>query len=190
MNTPTHRPLILTALLAVLLVAACSSAGASAPPGSPAASSPAASAPSAPGSDTGAGQSDGPDTGVTSPTDPGPVDPGAGQPALVLPRPGQLEPHPVGAALLEPDVDGRHVIVKVTWWSGVEPCNVLDSVKIDRTGSTINLTLIEGSSDLNAMCIELAEQKSTIVDLGELEPGEYTITSNLGEAEPVTITVT
>jgi len=108
----------------------------------------------------------------------------------VIPRPGQLNPRPVGTAKLEPAVDGHRVLVRVTWWSGVEPCNVLDSVKVDRTGTDITIQLFEGSADAQAICIEMAEQKATIVDLGELEPGTYTIfPDGKGEAKPVTVVV-
>lgn len=189
MNTPLrlHRPLVLVGLAAVLTLGGCASAAAPAASPSP---QPASPAPSAPGADPGGGGSSGdPGTGVGGPVDPGPVDPGAGQPTLVIPKPGQLNPRPLPAAKLEATVDGRRVLVKATWWSGVEPCSVLDSVKVDRSGTDIAITLIEGTSDPNAACIELAQQKSTIVDLGELEPGTYTITSPGGEAPPVTVTV-
>jgi hypothetical protein len=117
------------------------------------------------------------------------VDGGPGQPTLVIAKPGQLNPRPIPAATLEASVDGRRVLVKATWWSGVEPCYVLDSVKVDRAGFEIAITMIEGTSDPNAACIEIAMQKATIVDLGELEPGTYTITSPGGEAPPITVTV-
>jgi hypothetical protein len=39
------------------------------------------------------------------------------------------------------------------------------------------------------MCIEIALQKVTVVDLGELDPGEYTIRASEGPAPAVTITV-
>jgi len=79
--------------------------------------------------------------------------------------------------------------VKITWTSGVEPCYVLDSVKIQRSGMTIALTVFEGSSDPNAMCIEIAVLKATIVDLGDLEPGTWRITSPGSEAPPVVLTI-
>ena len=188
MNTPfrLHRPLVLVGLAAVLTLGACASAAAPASSPSP---QPASPAPSAPSAAPGGGSSDDPDTSVGGPLDPGPVDPGAGQPTLVIPKPGQLNPRPLPAAKLEATVDGRRVLVKATWWSGVEPCNVLDSVKVDRSGTDIAITLVEGTSDPTAACIELAQEKATIVDLGELEPGTYTITSPGGEAPPVTVTV-
>jgi hypothetical protein len=185
-STPIRATLLFLGLAASLSLAAC--AGAAAPPGtsSPSVSAfsqePGGGAPGDPGSGVG-----GP---VGGPVDSPPADPGSGAAKLVIARPGQLKPHPVAPTLLEPSVDGRRVLVKVTWWSGVEPCNVLDSVKVDRSATEVVLTLIEGSSDLNAICIEIAEQKSTIVDLGELEPGDHTISAPGGEAKPVTVTVT
>jgi hypothetical protein len=195
MNTPTTlRPVVL-GLLAVLVLGACSAAATPSGSAGPADSPSAAAPSSAPGDSGGAGSSG--DIGQTDPStpiggaiDPVPVDPGLGQAKLVIPRPGQLNPRPVGAASLEPAVTGRRVLVKVTWWSGVEPCNVLDSVLVDRSGTEISIQLVEGTSDANAICMEIAEQKSTIVDLGELEPGTYTIRAGgNGDAKPVTITV-
>jgi hypothetical protein len=196
MTTPTgFRPAVL-GLLAVLLVGACSGAAAPSSPSSPVGPTPSASAPSSDPSDSAGGGAPG-DPGQTDPSvpvggtvNPTPVDPGLGQPKLVIPRPGQLNPRPVGAASLEPAVNGHHVLVKVTWWSGVEPCNVLDSVTVERSGTAITIQLIEGSGDAHAICIEIAEQKATIVDLGELESGTYTISAGgKGDATPVTITV-
>ena len=196
MTSPTgFRPVVL-GLLAVLLLGACSSAAAPSNPSSAVGPTPSAPAPSSDPSDSAGGGASG-DPGQTDPSvpvggivNPTPVDPGLGQPKLVIPRPGQLNPRPVGAASLEPAVNGHRVLVKVTWWSGVEPCNVLDSVKVERSGTAITIQLIEGSGDAHAICIEIAEQKATIVDLGELEPGTYTISAGgKGDATPVTITV-
>ena len=196
MTTPTVLRPVVIGLLAVLLLGACS--GAAAPSRSPAPidpSPPAASPSSDPSGNTGGGapgnpgQTDpnSPIGGIVNPT---PVDPGFGQPKLVIPRPGQQNPRPVGAASLEPAVTGHHVLVKVTWWSGVEPCNVLDSVTVERSETAITIQLIEGSGDATAICIEIAEQKATIVDLGELDPETYTISAGgKGDATPVTITV-
>ena len=195
MTTPTgFRPVVL-GLLAVLLLGACGSAAApsSSPP--PVDASPSAAPPTDPGGSICGGAPGNP--GQTDPTapiggivNPTPVDPGFGQPKLVIPRPGHLNPGPVGAASLEPAVSGHHVLVKVTWWSGVEPCSVLDSVKVERSGTAITIQLIEGTGDAHAICIEIAEQKATIVDLGELEPGTYTISAGgKGDATPVTIIV-
>ena len=185
----------LVTLLVFSTLAACS--GAAAPSASPQPYSPPSAAPIAsqppasgdPGNAAGGGTSGDPGTGIGGPAGPTPVDPGAGQPALVIPKPGQLDPRPVSPQRLQASVDGRHVLVKITWTSGVEPCYVLDSVKIQRSGMTIALTVFEGSSDPNAMCIEIAMVKATIVDLGELDPGTWTITAPKGEAAPITLAI-
>ena len=123
------------------------------------------------------------------PVDPTPVDPGAGQPALVVPEPGRLNPHPVAPTLLQASVDGHHVLVKISWYGGVAPCSVLDSVRVDKGAGTIALTVIEGSSDLTAICPDLAMLKATIVDLGELEPGPWTISAPGSDAAPIQLTI-
>jgi hypothetical protein len=196
MTTPTGFRHVVLGLLAVLLLGACSSAAAPSNLTPPSDANPSAAAPSSnPSGDTGGGSSDSPvQTDPTAPiggiVNPTPVDPGFGQPKLVIPRPGQLNPHPVGAASLEPAVNGHHVLVRVTWWSGVEPCSVLDSVTAERSGTAITIQLFEGTGDANAICIDIAQQKSTIVDLGELDPGTYTISAGgKGDARPVTITI-
>jgi hypothetical protein len=194
MKTPTslHRSLAIVGLAAALTLGACSTSAAPAATTSP---SPIGSAPPSPvqptPSDvTGGGSSAGnPGTGIGGPVDPAPADPGTGQPKLIVARPGQLNPRPLPAARLESSVDGHRILIKATWWSGVEPCNVLDSVKVERSGFNIAISLIEGTSDLNAMCIEIAMQKATIIDLGDLQPGTYTITSPGGDAPPITVTV-
>ena len=189
MNTPTRLPriFVLIVLATALMAAACSSGAAATPSPAVPSASPSAPASADPG---GGGSSGEPGSGdLPSSADPGPVDPGMGQAELVIPHPGQLNPHPVTAMSLEPNVDGRHVTVKLTWYSGVEPCYVLDSVKVDQAAGEIILTIIEGSSDLNTACIEIAKLKATIVDLGELAPGRYTISSPGGEAQPVIVTV-
>ncbi len=181
-----QRPLLVLGLLAALTFGACSAGAAVSPP--PTSSPPPSGQPTPGDPGGGDGTSGNPGTGVGVPGNGG-GDPGIGQPTLVVARPGQQGLHPVGALLLEPSVDGRRVLVKVSWYSGVEPCYVLDSVKIDQGGNEFVLTIFEGSSDLNAVCIELAMLKATIVDLGEVEPGEYTIRASDGDAAPVTVTV-
>ena len=192
MTTRPHplRPFLLTAAALAVALAACS--GGAAPSASaPATASPSpTSIPSVDGGAGGGGSSDGNvGSGGGVIVDPTPVDPAAGEPAIVMPKPGQKNTHPVAPTSLQASINGRHALVKVSWWSGVEPCNVLDSVRVERSGSDIAITIIEGSSDLDAMCIEIAQLKATIVDLGDLEPGSYTISAPKSEATPVQITI-
>lgn len=172
------RPVVLLAALS-LTFAACSSGAAATAPPSPTATPPASEQPS---------PSD-PDTPVVGPSDPG-LGVGDGGPKVVVPRPGTISPHPVAVQSLEPAIDGRHVTVKATWTSGVEPCYVLDSVIVNQDGNAFVITVVEGSGQADQICIEIAVMKATIVDLGELEPGNYTIEATDSDIPPVTITVT
>jgi hypothetical protein len=188
MKTPSASLRLGLALVAALSITLAACAGAAAPtrPASPPASAPASPSPSGGGS-----ASTGPDSPVGAPSDPG-AGGGSGSgggDVPLIPRPGTIDPHPVAVEKIERSIDGRHVTVKLTWTSGVAPCYVLDSVIVSRDGNDIALTVVEGSADPNAMCIELAQTKSTIVDLGELEPGEYTIAATDSQIPPVTITV-
>ena len=182
------NPVALVAALSLAL-AACSSAAAPGGAASPQpVRSPAASA--APSEPAGASPTD-PDTPIGAPSDPGGGiggGNGAGA-AIVMPQPGMINPHPVAVEKIETAVDGHHVTAKLTWTSGVKPCNVLDSVVVSRDGNDIALTVVEGSADQTAICIEIAQTKATIVDLGELDPGTYTVSATDSQIPPVTVTV-
>jgi hypothetical protein len=122
-----------------------------------------------------------------------PGDPGIGglpdgRPTIVIPKPGRLDVHPVGATKLEAQVDGRRVHVTVSWWSGVEPCSALDSVALMRDGANIAIELREGADQLGVACSQIAMLKATVVDLGELSPGTYVVSAG-GDAAPIRITV-
>jgi hypothetical protein len=181
------KPAALRALLALLavslLISAC--AGPAAPSAPPSSAPPSASpGGSAGGSDPGTGSGE-PIGGV--PGDPGVVDPGL--PMLVVPKPGQLNVHPVKVQEMDVRVDARHAVLNARWWSGVEPCSVLDSVAWKRDDKTITISVREGSGDGDLICIDLAVYKVVAIDLGELEPGQYTVVAGDGDAAPITFTV-
>jgi hypothetical protein len=184
-----HLRFLLVAATVTLGLAACSGSAA------PSASIPATIGPNptpVPTADGGAGggtSGGNAGSGGGAIIDPTPVDPAAGQPTIVVPKTGQKNVHPVSPTALQASVDGRRVLVKVTWWSGVEPCNVLDSVRVDQSGTDVAITIFEGSSNLDAVCIEIAQLKATIVDLGELEPGTWTISAPNSEAPPIEVTI-
>jgi hypothetical protein len=107
----------------------------------------------------------------------------------IVPIHGQHDPRPVALDELRADVDGRRVVVTARWTSGVAPCYVLDSVSVTTTGTTIEITLREGSADPDAVCIMLAESKMTRIDLGELSSGTWTIRDGAGGAAPIEVVV-
>jgi hypothetical protein len=162
-------------LLVALLLAACSSgAGASVAPSI----GPSATPPDAPVSAP-------PSTGVG--TDPGaPGDPAN---AFVVPKPGQLDVHPIPIDSFAARVDGSTIVVTATWTSGVEPCNVLDRIVVDPTDGTFTITLREGHGPQEIACIAIAQIKKTEFEIPTTAPGTYTIADAGGLAAPIQVTV-
>lgn len=201
MTIPLRRlvraPFIAPAVLALVLTACSAGAASQSPTASPSAapsSAPPAAEPSPDASGTTGVSPDGeapidPGDGIGNGNPPGGGPAGPGTPELVKPKPGQQMVQPFGAAGLDARVEGRHVVVNARFWSGVEPCSVLDSIDVQRSGQTIDITLLVGTSDPDAMCVALAVEKVVVVDLGELDPGTYTITSERGDAEPISVEV-
>jgi hypothetical protein len=160
-------------LLAALLLAACR-----------------AGAVSAPAATTGPIATD-PDAPVGTDLLPGGGGPGLGTGVgeLTIPQPGQLDVHPVAADSLEAAVVGRAVTVRITFTSGVAPCYVLDTIVVNRGEMAFAITLREGHAPGANICIEIAMVKHAQVDLGELEPGTYTIRDAMGGAAPIQVVV-
>ena len=129
-----------------------------------------------------------PSTPVTAPPDGAPSDPGqAGE--LVVPKPGQLDVHPVGADLLSATVDGSTITVEATWTSGVEPCNVLDSIVVDRGDGEFTITLREGHGPEEIACIAIAQQHRTRFEIPDVPAGTWTIRDGQGLAPEIEVVV-
>lgn len=181
----THRAALIVGLVLASTLAACSAG--SVPSPSPVATTPPATSPPA----SAAPPTPVPDTGLVDPN-PGGGGDGArepGQPQFVVPKGGTFDPHPVAVETLEAQVTGRKVVIVATWWGGVEPCAVLDSVNVKRDGQAVSVSLTEGSAQRDAMCVAMAVQKATAIDLGALEPGTYTVAAQDSEVAPLSFTV-
>lgn len=88
-------------------------------------------------------------------------------PSPVEPQPGQENVRAIGWERAKVDDDDR--TVDVIFWSGVEPCYVLDSVEVEYRTDKVIITLFQGStpSDEDVACIDIALKKVTTVDLDE-----------------------
>ena len=117
--------------------------------------------------------------------DPGIVD-GA---KVVVPKPGQLDVHDVSADSLTARVDGSTIVVTATWFSGVEPCNVLDTVIVAKGQGSYSITLREGHGPEDVACIAIAELHKTEIAIPDVAPGTYQITDGTGGAAPIEVTV-
>lgn len=190
-------PLPALAIALVVVIAGCVGSAAPSSVGTPGAGSPTAPPASGgpppsdgngPGGEDPGGEDPGGDGGGGAP---GGGEPGLGgsNPQLVVPQPGQRDLRPVPASRIVAKVEGRRVLLNVHWDSGVEPCSVLDSVRVGREGTTFSVTLVEGTGDPDAVCIMILVAKVVVVDLGELGAGTYSVQAEPGDAEPITVVV-
>lgn len=119
-------------------------------------------------SGAGGSGSSGPEEPVSSTPEPGGDLGGAsGRPQQVRPRAGMDNLRPVAWDKARPSADGD--LLHVTYWSGVEPCNVLDHVDVRFREKTIEVTLYEGNdpAEPDTACIEIALLKAVKVRLDE-----------------------
>jgi hypothetical protein len=116
---------------------------------------------------------EGGDDAVTHPRCPA-NDDYSGKPRLVEPRPGMVDLRPVPWAAVEGSPEDT--VLRISYWSGVEPCNVLDHVEVEETADTVTVTVFEGHEpgSEDVACIEIAELKVTVVTL-ESPLGDRTV---------------
>lgn len=146
-----------------------------------------------PGSGGGSGGSGGnTGGGIVFPIPPNPnLDPLLGDANYVKPAVGLIDQRTVNVQLVRAVVDdARRATADLRWWSGVAPCNQLDSVQIERddAAKTIKLKVIEGSAPGEMACIDLAELRATAVILGELASGKWTVSAE-GDAKAISLDV-
>ena len=207
---PTRR-LLAGVLLVVFSLAACGGAAAPSPTPAPTpAVTPKPTPTPVPGStDGGNGTGIGTDPGTG--TGGGGSDPGQGGGGIIIPgfpddpnanplfgdanyvQPGKdlANPHPVNVQLVRAVIDSDGIVTAdLRWYSGVAPCNQLDHVDIvrDEAAKTIRFTVVEGFGKGDVMCIEIAELRATLVDLGRLASGTWTISAE-GDAEAIQLEV-
>lgn len=135
-----------------------------------------------------------PDAPVTAPPsdpadpslDPGGIGDGA---KVVVPKPGQLDVHDVSADSLAARVDGSTIVVTATWFSGVEPCSILDQVVVTKGDGSYRITLREGHGPEDVACIAIAELHKTEIAIPDVAPGTYQITDATGGAATIEVTV-
>ncbi len=149
-----------------------------------------------PGTDPGGGSGGNPGTGVlppgiTFPVVPGPDESLLGEAKYLSPTKGLINQRNASIQLVRAAVgDDGKAFADLRWYSGVEPCNALDSVGIvrDEAAKTIHLTVVEGSGPGDQMCIEIAELHAVAVDLGVLAAGTWTIAAE-GDAPAIKLDV-
>ncbi len=97
-----------------------------------------------------------PTTGATPPA-PVPDPPG--------PPPGAGARHPIGWESFQAGADGRTLVF--TYYAGVAPCSVFDSINATEGPGQVTVTIYERSDvGPDVACIAMAQQKSATVTLG------------------------
>jgi len=172
----------------VLVVAACSAAAGPTPVPTPEPTPTDVPGPGGVGGGGSGGAGVPPPGGIVDPG--GGLDPILGQATFVTPTPGLIDQHPVSVQRVRASAGAAGVSAELRWWSGVAPCTALDSVQVDRdeAARTIRLTVIEGSGRGDIACIDIAQLKATIVDLGVLAAGTWTISAE-GDAPVISLEV-
>ena len=113
----------------------------------------------------------GPDAAVSYTPCPGDDDPVVTDPydgaQKVEPSPGMAGVNPTAFDKVVVGDDGR--TLTIFFWSGVEPCYVLDRVEVDESRDAITVTLFQGHdpSAGDIACIEIALLKKVVVQLDE-----------------------
>ena len=90
-----------------------------------------------------------------------------GDPQVVEPTPGMANVRPT--AFDTAAIGADDTAMTITFWSGVEPCSVLDHVDVAYGADAVTITLFQGS-DPNAgdvACIDIAVQKQVTITLDE-----------------------
>ncbi|MEO8477723.1 MAG: hypothetical protein ABI572_11835 [Actinomycetota bacterium] len=86
-------------------------------------------------------------------------------PQIVEPTPGManVRARPYDTAVVGPD----DRTVTIDFWSGIEPCTVLDRVQVAYGPNAVTITLFEGNDPTadDVACIEIAVQKRVVITL-------------------------
>jgi hypothetical protein len=101
--------------------------------------------------------------------------PGPPEPQIVVPRSGMDDVRARPFDMATAGDDGRTVTIDFV--SGIEPCSVLDHVKVQYGSKTVTLMLFEGSDPTagDVACIEIGVFKRVVITLDE-QLGDRTIT--------------
>ena len=83
---------------------------------------------------------------------------------VAVPPGNAVNPQPVTDAVLDQvSPDGTELRFKM--WMGVEPCDVIDSVNVVETATSVDVEILRGVGDIAATCIAMAVERTVVVDL-------------------------
>ena len=83
---------------------------------------------------------------------------------VAIPTGNAVNPQPVTDAVLE-EASAEQTELRFKLWMGVEPCDVIDSVSVVETATSVDVEILRGVGDVAATCIALAVERTVVVDL-------------------------
>jgi len=88
----------------------------------------------------------------------------AGEDDVAVPTGNAVNPQPVTEAVLqESSPEGTELRFKL--WMGVEPCDVIHSVNVIETATTVDVEILRGVGDIAATCVAMAVERTIVVGL-------------------------
>jgi hypothetical protein len=85
-----------------------------------------------------------------------------------------VNPQPVTDAVLD-QASPEGIELRFKLWMGVEPCDVIHSVTVNETATTVDVEILRGVGDIAATCVAMAVERTVVVDL-EAPLGERAVT--------------
>ena len=83
---------------------------------------------------------------------------------VAVPTGNAVNPQPVTDAILdEASPEGTELRFKM--WMGVAPCDVIHSVTVIETATTVDVEILRGVADIAATCVAMAVERTVVVDL-------------------------
>ena len=115
------------------------------------------------------------DQPTSTPVAPGGGGPGTGAPQVVEPTPGMDNVRPT--AFDTATIGGDDTTMTIVFWSGVEPCSVLDHVDVSYAVDTVTVRLFQGSDPHagDVACIDIAVQKQVTITVDEPLAGRHIV---------------
>ena len=93
---------------------------------------------------------------------------------IAVPTGNAVNPQPVtDAELDEASPDANELRFKVVM--GVEPCDVIHSVTVTETATSVDVEILRGVGDIAATCVAIAVERTVVVDL-EAPLGDRAVT--------------
>ena len=93
---------------------------------------------------------------------------------IAVPTGNAVNPQPVTDAVLD-EVSPEGTELRFKLWMGVEPCDVIHSVTVTETPSSVDVEILRGVGDIAATCVAMAVERTVVVGL-EAPLGDRAVT--------------